>query len=682
MTNIIYNNPWYFDKLGRGKEIGLNNDSDLFKENDNLGLETSQNCRNSCDKDINKQDLEVSVEYRLKNIETSKFPGKENYIKRLQKAIEFFQSKQQSLSTTKSNGKEIEELQQAKELLEGKSIPVLIIRDFSTLGLKGGESEDLSPYYRLIKSGGISADQGSNAGRYGHGQKALIAKSKIRAFTLYSQFKNEDGKTETVFSGNSLLCTHRDPEENFKTQNNGFIGTVIDDEQWKSYRNEELENLNLPYSRESNGTDIYIWGFRYDKQKWDLFLAMALMKGFFEAVRERKINFKIIDDNKNQILHEINYQNLDHYFKSLENSVKTRINKRSWNIEMQSINGFLKCSCDENLLPSSAKRIKEEIEIDEIGNVELTIYQDKKDLSLTKNWCIMRQPLMKIKNYNKSLGIPFNAVCKVKSDYGNEVIKSLEDPSHLKLKREWCDDNDVEKYWPIYLQIVNKVKERIDLLEPKSLVSEDIPGLSNLIPDGPLDNFDESFSSTSKGVLSNTDEEGIIPSIKVGEDSKQVTINRSTSLSTSKVRVSVSEGTTSGGEYIKTDKPVNPSPPNPGPGPGDEPGKFKEDPLADRKALLNNEDIKFKVTRHPKISNGYLLRIIALKDVKGDINLGMVVDAQKNSCIPLPIIEKHEKNKNLKWEKNIIKDFELSQNDFYDCEIVLPKSAEFAISTI
>ena len=680
--NYIYSNPWYFDKLGRGKEIGLNNDSDLFKENDNLGLETSQNCRNSCDKDINKQDLEVSVEYRLKNIETSKFPGKENYIKRLQKAIEFFQSKQQSQTTTKSNGKEIEELQQAKELLEGKSIPVLIIRDFSTLGLKGGESEDLSPYYRLIKSGGISADQGSNAGRYGHGQKALIAKSKIRAFTLYSQFKNDDGKTETVFSGNSLLCTHRDPKENFKTQNNGFIGTVIDDEQWKSYRNEELENLNLPYSRESNGTDIYIWGFRYDKQKWDLFLAMALMKGFFEAVRERKINFKIIDDNKNQILHEINNQNLDHYFKSLENSVKTRINKRSWNIEMQSINGFLKCSCDENLLPSSAKRIKEEIEIDEIGNVELTIYQDKKDLSLTKNWCIMRQPLMKIKNYNKSLGIPFNAVCKVKSDYGNEVIKSLEDPSHLKLKREWCDDNDVEKYWPIYLQIVNKVKERIDLLEPKSLVSEDIPGLSNLIPDGPLDNFDESFSSTSKGVLSNTDEEGIIPSIKVGEDSKQVTINRSTSLSTSKVRVSVSEGTTSGGEYIKTDQPVNPSPPNPGPGPGDEPGKFKEDPLADRKALLNNEDIKFKVTRHPKISNGYLLRIIALKDVKGDINLGMVVDAQKNSCIPLPIIEKHEKNKNLKWEKNIIKDFELSQNDFYDCEIVLPKSAEFAISTI
>ena len=68
MTNIIYSNPWYFDKLGRGKEIGLNNDSDLFKENDNLGLETAQNCRNSCAQDQEGNDLEVVVEYRLKNI--------------------------------------------------------------------------------------------------------------------------------------------------------------------------------------------------------------------------------------------------------------------------------------------------------------------------------------------------------------------------------------------------------------------------------------------------------------------------------------------------------------------------------------------------------------------------------------------------------------------------------------
>ena len=36
-----------------------------------------------------------------------------------------------------------------------------------------------------------------------------------------------------------------------------------------------------------------------------------------------------------------------------------------------------------------------------IGEIELTIYKDKKDSELTKNWCIMRKPLMKIKNFKK-----------------------------------------------------------------------------------------------------------------------------------------------------------------------------------------------------------------------------------------------------------------------------------------
>jgi len=679
--NYIYSNPWYFDKLGRGKEIGLNNDSDLFKENDNLGLETAQNCRNSCAKDQEGNDLEVTVEYRLKNIKTSKFPGKDNYIQRLQKSIEFFQTKQNSQSTTKSNGKEIEELQQAKKLLEGDSIPVLVIRDFSTQGLKGGEYEELSPYYRLVKSGGISADQGTNAGSYGHGQKALIAKSKIKAFTLYSQFNNNNGDKETVFSGNSLLCTHRDPELDFKTQNNGFIGKIKGDEHWESYRNQELENLNLPYTRETNGTDIYIWGYSFDRKKWDLFLAMGLLKGFFQAIREKKINFKIYDDNANKLLHDINHGNIDNFINSLENEVKSRIDKRSWNSDMQSIKGFLKCTCDEQKLPLSSSRETFKFEIDHIGEIELTIYKDKKDSELTKNWCIMRKPLMKIKNFKKSLGIPYNAICKVLTEEGNQVIKSLEDPAHLKLKKEFCNEDDREKNWKIYSNLVSKVKEVIESIEPRSNQSEEIPGLSNLIPDAPLDNFDETFSTSGNGVLGQNDEEGIIPSIVTGENSQKVKSNNNTSISTTKVRVTVSEGNTSGGEYIKTDKPVNPGPPNPGPGPGDESGKFKEDPLADRKALINNEDIKIRFLRNPNSPNSYLLRIIALKNIQGDINLGMVVN-NDNSCIPLPIIEKSEKNKTFKWDKNKINDINMQKNEYYDCEISLPESAEFAISTI
>ena len=59
----------------------------------------------------------------------------------------------------------------------------------------------------------------------------------------------------------------------------------------------------------------------------------------------------------------------------------------------------------------------------------------------------------------------------------------------------------------------------------------------------------------------------------------------------------------------------------------------------------------------------------------------MVVN-NDNSCIPLPIIEKSEKNKTFKWDKNKINDINMQKNEYYDCEISLPESAEFAISTI
>ena len=153
-------------------------------------------------------------------------------------------------------------------------------------------------------------------------------------------------------------------------------------------------------------------------------------------------------------MHDINHENLDKYFNSLEDEVKTRMDIRTWNSEMQSIKGFLKCTCDEQKLSLSSSRETFKFEIDHIGEIELTIYKDKKDSELTKNWCIMRKPLMKIKNFKKSLGIPYNAICKVLTEEGNQVIKSLEDPAHLKLKKEFCNEDDREKNWKIDSNLV------------------------------------------------------------------------------------------------------------------------------------------------------------------------------------------------------------------------------------
>ncbi len=679
----LYLDPWKFPPLGWGKEKGMNNNSDMFKHLDSLGLETAQNCRNSCAKDLNGNDLEVTVEYRLKNIDRKFFPGIDDYQKRLESSIEHFKNKDSSTSSSKSTGKEIKILERAISLLKAQNIPVLTIRDFGTKGLIGQEKEELSPYYRLIKSTGISAKQGSNAGSYGHGQNALIAKSNIKAYTLYSHFKNEKGDKQTLFAGNSILCTHLDPSTNEKTQDTGFIGKIINHHDLESYRNDDLQNISFPYKRLEDGTDIYVWGFNYDQLKWDLYLAMGLIKGFFQAIREKKINFKIVDDNNNKTLHQISSQNLDEYYLLLENQVKERMGLKAWNKEMQSIYGFLKTSCDKNKIPISAKREVFNIEVKGTSQIELTIYQDKDDHRLTKDWCLMRLPLMKIRNFKKSIGIPFNAVCKVLSDEGNEIIMNLEDPTHLILNKTYADVSGPE-CWGFYLELNKKVNEIIEKLDPYSTESQDIPGLADLIPDLSSSDNDDTFLSSDGKNIKNSNDEGLNPSIKTGELANTLSSHQNKSSSISKKRTASSTGTTGGTEgTVKSEKKVIPSPHDFGIGAGTNKGNASLNPQGKKDSLINNEDIKLRILRVSNSSNQYLLRIVALKDIYGHVNLGMVINNETTECIPLPIQSNTPKNRfDIKWNNNKIKDLKMKKNENYDCEITLPSSAEFAISTI
>ena len=684
MSIFNYSNPWNFPSLGYGKEKGLNNASDIFKHLDNVGLETAQNSRNSCMKDDNGEDVEVSVEYRLKNIESRFFPGIEDYKKRLESAIEYFQNKEASSGSNKPIGKEIIQLSRALRILNQDTIPVLTIRDYGTKGLKGGEDEDFAPYFRLIKSTGISAAQGTKAGRFGHGQNALVAKSDIKAYTLFSQFTNESEEKETLFAGNSILCSHIDPTQNYKTQETGFIGTVIDPNKFVSYRNNDLLNINFPYERSTNGTDIYIWGFKHESDNWDLLLAKGLIKGFFAAIREKLINFKIINDNTNEILHEINHENLDEYYSTLEVQVKKRLSSKAWNKEMQSIYGFLKTTCKEHSISITGKRSTHLIDVKKIGKVEMTLYQDKDDQKLTKEWCIMRQPLMKIRNFSKPIGIPFNAVVKVLSDKGNDVFMDLEDPTHLKLVRDYCDEEYVNEYWSIYQDLSKKVQIIIENLDPLSSQTQDIPGLADLIPDLRTGIGDGSFFSSQEGIPNTNNKEGFNPSIITDSNKSTITSIQKNSSSISTKRTASSQGT-SGGTVgtVKTDKKVNPQGGNPGSGAGDKQGNAKFDPKGKKESLTINEDIKIRLLRNSSTENRYLLRIIALQDIHGDINLGMVVNNEKKSCVPLPVESKISFNrKEIQWHENKIKDIKMQTNEFYDCEIVLPNSAEFAISTI
>jgi len=80
---------WFFPPLNGGEFQGFSDSStDNFKTTDNLGRESAQNSigalRDGC--------KTVSMKYTLKTVDTNLFPGRENYLKRLNAARNFYSS--------------------------------------------------------------------------------------------------------------------------------------------------------------------------------------------------------------------------------------------------------------------------------------------------------------------------------------------------------------------------------------------------------------------------------------------------------------------------------------------------------------------------------------------------------------------------------------------------------------
>ena len=88
MLNLNQNSEknWYFPPLLGGLSVGMSHAGmDLFKSEDNLGRESAQNSLNATN-----NNEPVLVKYELEEIESEFFPGKEDYLARLDSAKEFF----------------------------------------------------------------------------------------------------------------------------------------------------------------------------------------------------------------------------------------------------------------------------------------------------------------------------------------------------------------------------------------------------------------------------------------------------------------------------------------------------------------------------------------------------------------------------------------------------------------
>ena len=682
MLNLNQNSvkTWYFPPLLGGLSVGMSHAGmDLFKSEDNLGRESAQNSLNATN-----NNEPVLVKYELEEIESEFFPGKEDYLARLDSAKEFFEK------IGNKTGGEVERISSAIDLMKNKTIPTLIIRDYGTTGLDGDENQIDGRYFRFIKSTGISVEQGSTAGTYGHGQNALYNFSELKSISVFSKYQNNKNQINSLFIGRSSLPIHTDPVNKWKTQNTGYFGYNLDNhsseigedqEYWRAFRNDETKELKIPLNRLELGTDIYIWGFDDDQSEWSIKLAMGISFAFFQAIKENKIKFEITQNGKS--LYQINKENFLDELNNIEKDCNQKLSGDEWRKHpISRVKGYLNCE-GETIKNNVIFKKTYQKYVTGLGRIQISIYSDKNDPSLKNRYVLMRKPLMTIKETGyKNTGTPYTAICKVLDDSGNRVIAELEDPSHTDLKGKYVKNKKKKRHHTKLLTELQKtIQKAIDNLDPPIEFTKDIPGINKFISGNPLGKSKEVFfdgNSQNDNNDSDNNNETFEERIKNDVETVRPKTSQSNKKSLTLRSRPSSKGNSGGnrgnlGGKGKSNK-------GQGHGAGNKTGNAKLDKDGKKESIIPSESVYISRARNNNNEKNTLIRVSALTQVKGDLRLGFALNERGNKFFP---IKKYSlincSLQNYECKNLIFKDIDLKQNDYFEIEVEFPTTANIAI---
>ncbi|NMA64982.1 MAG: hypothetical protein GX957_01915, partial [Clostridiaceae bacterium] len=143
-------------------------------------------CQNSLDA-VKDESKPVRVEFKYFEIPRDEFPDRENL------KNTFLQCKTYS-ETHMKNKDTFFFFENAINIIEKHSIPIIRISDCNTVGLTGSEKTDeINPWTSLIYSDGISDKDTSSGGSFGIGKNAIFVCSGFRTL-FYSTLDIENKK--------------------------------------------------------------------------------------------------------------------------------------------------------------------------------------------------------------------------------------------------------------------------------------------------------------------------------------------------------------------------------------------------------------------------------------------------------------------------------------------------------
>ena len=425
----------YFPPLNGGEETGFNDAGvEQFKHDriESLMRECTQNSSDALDETLG-DGKKVRVEFELIHVPVGYLPGSAELKDHLRRCLTYV-----TADAVDSKEKKAQQFfRKAVELLEADTIPCLLVRDFNTTGLTGGDEDRGGRWHSLVKAKGSSNKSDETAGgSFGIGKSAPFACSALR--TVFYGTRNNDG---VAVQGKSVLITHHD-KSGEQTQGVGFIGRKTGN---KVYALRDEAGIPGFLHRDENGTDVLVVGFT--EKDWADKIKAAALTHFWPALEMKRIEFTIKEVGKKAI--HIDHDNLDEGLAWLK---KTGLADNAKEIP-------------EFLDAFREKPVK--LQITNAGECKFHLKMSNGDKDYPNTVCCFRTNAMVIEYMKLNISGNFVGVFMCDSKLGSKVFREMEPPRHDKWTPEQPQDPaDQERCWETYDDMRDQcrkvIRERIE----------------------------------------------------------------------------------------------------------------------------------------------------------------------------------------------------------------------------
>lgn len=432
---------WKFPSTGGGEEDGVNDAGLELFEGDHAAFLAREVIQNSIDAK-RPECQHVEVRFRLASIKLDDFPRWPAFKQILRACHEEVKAEtgRKHPAGRITRGEEL--YQQALSL--SSPVSVLIIEDFNTTGLCGGESAKDGQWYRCIRKKGSNVPAGEGGGTFGIGKHAPFPASKLRT-VFYSTIND---KRESAFIGKAILSSFE--LDGDMKRGAGFYGALQDG---KVVGIRDTAKTPPFFRRKEQGLSIFVAAYRHEGD-WKSGLLKAVLANFYAAIDAGKLKVVFEDKDGDE---------------SVDSATLEPLMKAHAPDSLQYLYALRR--------PHGGKPV--EGTVAHIGKVKLYLAHGK---DFEKKVAFMRRPLILVETkHRKIVHEPFAGVFICDDPAGSDVLGRLEPPTH----NTWDRNRDPANGSNIMIRLMEWLNAELRKLNADtSEETEDVADLADYIPEG------------------------------------------------------------------------------------------------------------------------------------------------------------------------------------------------------